>query len=431
MRDLVLFAVLAWLVVAIPKRPYIGALAWVVFGVMYPHRLAYGAAHHFPFSQVIAILTLLGLFLTKDHRELKGGAAGVVLTIFFGWTLIANTFAFHPADAWAYVDRVFKVILMTFVLLLLIHTREQIIALVWCLVISIGFYGFKGGIFVLATGGSFMVLGPINSAMSGNNSLGTGTVIILPLIYFLLLVTKNRWVRLGLMIALPLCAISVLGSYSRGALLAVFATGILLWMRGRNKLLLGALAVAFVLVAIPFMPEHWTARMNTIKTYEEDLSAMQRIWAWETAYNIAVGRFPLAGGFEFQSMATSALYSPNPNFFHVAHSIYFQVLGSLGFIGLSLYLRFWVLAWRQGSWLRKRCRDHADIKWAFQLGSMAQCALLAFFVGGAFLDIAFWDLPFYLWASLVGAKYVVMKGANLTEPVATRSPARTAARALG
>lgn len=426
MRDILLFAIFAWLVITIPRRPFVGALAWVVFSVLYPHRLTYGPAYDFPFAMVIAVLTLVSIVFTKEHRRPKGGAAAIVLIVFLVWACIANLVAFHPDDALVYLDRVVKVFLMTFVLLLLIHTRQQVEALLWCLVLSLGFYGFKGGIFVILSGGNYMVNGPEDSQMAGNNNLGTGIVIILPIIYYLLQVTKNRIGKWWLMIAMPLCSISVLGSYSRGALLAIGGMAGLLWLRGKNKLVLALAAVAFVTLAVPFMPDKWTNRMNTIETYEEDLSAMQRIWAWRTAYNIAKEHFPLAGGFEFQSPAVAAKYSPNPNFFHVAHSIYFQVLGSLGFIGLALFLLFWILVWRQAAWLRKRCRDQPDLRWAYTLGGLVQASLLGYFIGGAFIDIAFWDLTYYVYAALAGAIYTV----NSTPEVSRASAQGFAAGSL-
>jgi len=210
-------------------------------------------------------------------------------------------------------------------------------------------------------------------------------------------------------VAMPLCAVSVLGSYSRGAFLAILAMGVLLWLRGRHKLTVAVAAIAFVLVAIPFMPDKWTARMNTIQSYEGDLSAMQRLWAWETAYNVAKDRFPVGGGFEFNSPETSAKYSPNPEYSHVAHSIYFQVLGSLGFIGLLIFLVFFWLVWRQAAWLRRHCRGQPDLQWAFNFGSIVQVSLVGYLVGGAFLDIAFWDLPYYLYAAIAAAKYAVIE----------------------
>ena len=428
-RDLVLFAALAGLVFTIPRRPFVGALAWVVFGVMYPHRLTWGPAYSFPFSQVIAILTLVGLLMTGQHRQPKGGAAAVVLLVLLAWSAFMQFHAFYPDAALIYLDRIAKVFLMTFVLLLLIHTREQVEALLWCLVVALGFYGIKGGVFVLLTGGNHMVMGPPDSPMEGNNSLGVGTVIIIPLMYYLLQVSKRRTVRLGLMAAMFLCSISVLGSYSRGAFLAVLAMGALLWLRGRHKLPVAIAAVVFATVVIPFMPDQWAARMGTIKTYEDDLSAMQRLWAWETAYNIAKDRFPVAGGFEYQSPATSARYSPNPEHVHVSHSIYFQLLGSLGFIGLGLFLTFWWLVWRQASRLRALGRGKPDLQWVQQLGSLVQVSLVGYFVGGAFLDLAFWDLPYYLYTAVVGARYVAQHSTRGDRNTQTQSlpggPART------
>ncbi len=421
-RDLLLFAVLLVLVWVIPRRPFVGGLAWVVFGVMYPHRLTWGPAYNFPFSLVIALLTLVGLVLTKEHRQPKGGAAALTLCVFLAWAAFTTLFAFNPEPALEYLDRVAKVFLMTLVLLLLMHKREQVEALLWCLVVALGFYGVKGGVFTLATGGNYMVNGPPDSAMEGNNSLGVGTVVIIPLMYYLWQVSERRLVRLGLMIAMPLCAVSVLGSYSRGALLAILAMGVLLWIRGRHKVTMAAAAIVFVLVAIPFMPAKWTARMQTIESYEGDLSAMQRIWAWETAYNIAKDRFPLGGGFEYHSPETSAKYSPNPEYSHVAHSIYFQVLGSLGFIGLLIFLAFFWLVWRQAAWLRRYCRGSPDLQWAFNFGSLVQVSLLGYLVGGAFLDIAFWDLPYYLYAAIAAAKFAVIQTQSETADAVTQRP---------
>ena len=84
LRDLLLFGIFAILVPKILAHPYIGSLAWVVFGVMNPHRLTYGPAHDFQFALFIAILTMVGTVFTRDHRKMKGGLPAVVLIVFFG-----------------------------------------------------------------------------------------------------------------------------------------------------------------------------------------------------------------------------------------------------------------------------------------------------------------------------------------------------------
>lgn len=117
----------------------------------------------------------------------------------------------------------------------------------------------------------------------------------------------------------------------------------------------------------------------------------------------------MGGGLEWNGPATSAKYSPVPDVWLVAHSIYFQVLGSLGFLGLALFLLFWVLVWRQCAWIRRKTRDRPDLRWAFILASMTQVSLVGYAVGGAFLDLAFWDLPYYLYAAITVAQYIVRR----------------------
>jgi probable O-glycosylation ligase (exosortase A-associated) len=145
--------------------------------------------------------------------------------------------------------------------------------------------------------------------------------------------------------------------------------------------------------------------MRTIETYEQDSSAMQRIYAWHMAFNIAVDRFT-GGGFEYPSPEVVARYSPAP-WVSVAHSIYFQALGEHGFVGLGLFLLFWFLVLKQCATIRRRARDRPELDWAFSLASMIQASMAGYAIGGAFINIAFWDVPYYLYAIVIVMDYVV------------------------
>jgi len=409
LRDILLFAILLAVLLLITRRPFFGCLGWVIFGVMNPHRLSWGLAYDFPFSQIIAIATLLGLVLTKQHRTVKGGAAAIVLIFFFLWSCVTTVFAFNPEPSFAYLLRVLKTFVMTLVMLTLMRTKRDVILMVAALAFSLAFYGTKGGLFVIATGGNYMVMGPPDSPMDGNNSLGVGLTMVIPLLYFLRQQFSNRWLRWCLNASMLLCAVSVMGAYSRGAMLAIGAMSILLWLRSKNKIGILALAVVFALVAIPAMPEKWTAKMNTLEAYEKDDSAMFRLYTWETAYNIAKDRFPVSGGFEWESPKTSAKYSPLPSLVLVPHSVYFQVIGSQGFIGLALFLTFWLLVWQQCRWLRINSLNKPGLEWMNLLGSMVQVSLVGYAVGGAFLDLAFWDVPYYLFSAVGAACFALRK----------------------
>ena len=149
------------------------------------------------------------------------------------------------------------------------------------------------------------------------------------------------------------------------------------------------------------MPETWTSRMSTIKTYDQDASALGRINAWWNAWNLAVDRFPIGGGFGIYELDVFARYAPVPHDVHAAHSIYFQILGEHGFAGLFLFLSIFVLAWLCGNDIVRKTRQRKDFEWARDLAAMSQVSLIGYLSGGAFLSLGYFDLPYYVVVVLV------------------------------
>jgi probable O-glycosylation ligase (exosortase A-associated) len=115
----------------------------------------------------------------------------------------------------------------------------------------------------------------------------------------------------GLAASMGLTAIAAIGSQSRGALLAIAAMGFFLWLKSRHKLVTGMLMAMVIGVLAAVLPQSWYDRMNTIKTYQEDDSALGRINAWHTAFNVASDRIT-GGGFSMFSASTFRAYAPEP-----------------------------------------------------------------------------------------------------------------------
>ena len=407
LRDIVLFAVILGGIPFILRRPYIGVLYWTWLSLMNPHRLSY-AAFDFQFAQIIAVATFAGILFTKDERRWKGGPEVYVLIVLLVWMSVTTLFALEPDHAFELWKQVMKVQVMTFVALLVLHSRRHIELFVWALALSVGFYGVKGGLFTIITGGNFHVLGPAGSFIEDNNALALATVMTIPLFYHLFTETKQRLIKLGLAAAMVLCAFSVLGSYSRGALLAIGAMGAFLWLHSRNKLLFGAAIAVLVPLLLAFMPEGWDARMSTIVEYQGEGSAESRLATWGMLFRIANDQF-FGAGFAPYTRKVFDIYMPEWPTLHSAHSIYFQLLGEHGWIGLALFLLMWFLVWRCSRWIVKNTRDRSDLAWARSLSSMIQVSLAGFFVGGAFLNLAYWDLPYYELVALVLVRDLVRR----------------------
>jgi probable O-glycosylation ligase (exosortase A-associated) len=389
-------------------RPTIGVFLWLWVSVMNPHRLTW-SSQDIRFAYFIAIATLVGLLFSKEPKRLPVAPVTVILLLLVLWMTLSTFFALETALSLEMWKQVIKIQLMVFVALYLLHTKQQVQVLIWVLAGSVAFFGVKGGIFTILYGGEFRVNGPPGSFIEENNALGLATIMTIPLLYYLFLQATKHWVRWGLLAAMVLCGFSALGSQSRGGFLAILAMIGLLWWKSRRKFVTGLVLILLVPVAIGFMPEKWLDRMQTIQSYEQDASAMSRINAWTTALNVAEDRPFVGAGFNGHYASEYVRYAVNLADIRPAHSIYFQMLGEHGFVGLALFLLLWILAWRDASWITRQSGSHKELEWASDLARMIQVSLVGYFVGGAFLQLAYYDVPYNLLVALVLTRILVEK----------------------
>jgi probable O-glycosylation ligase (exosortase A-associated) len=251
------------------------------------------------------------------------------------------------------------------------------------------------------------VWGPDGTFIYDNNALGVANVMSIPLWVYFYLIAERPWIKLAILGCITLTTVAVFGSHSRGALLAIAAMSAFLWLKSRRKVLVGVVLAVLAAAIIEFMPSQWEERMGTMATYEEDGSAMGRIDAWLMLYNLAVDRPVVGGGFEPYTDEIYQRYNPNFDKPQVAHSIYFQVLGEHGFVGLAIWLLFWLLTWRMCRQVIARTRDLPEHAWANWLARMVQVSLVGYFVGGAFLNLAYWDMPYYLMVLMAVTRYAL------------------------
>ena len=405
MRDFFVAAVIFGLLPFVLKRPWLGVLLWNWLCYMNTHRLGWGFAYNFPFAMIVAIVTVVSFLMSKERKEMIWTRETVVLSMFVGWMLFTTLFALYPEDAWIQWDKVWKIQLMIFLIVLVIKDRQKLHWMIWVMALSLGFYGIKGGIFTILNGGAFRVQGPPGTFFGGNNEVALALVMTIPLIRYLHLQETRKWLKNGLAGAMVLTAVAAIGSQSRGALVAMAAMGLFLWFKSRHKLLTGIYILIAAGIVAAVMPQEWYDRMDTIQNYQEDNSALGRINAWHTAFNVAQSRVT-GGGFEMFAPATFREYAPEPFDVHDAHSIYFEVLGEHGFVGLALFLTLGVLAWIRGQQVINRCKNDIEHKWAADLVAMVQVSLVGYATGGAFLGLAYFDLPYHLMiVILLAAKF--------------------------
>lgn len=396
MRDLITAIIIFGSLPYTLKYTYVGVLTWSWIAYMNPHRLGWGFARDYPFAYLVAIVTLISFLFNRKQIVFPKNGLLFVWFAFIFWMVITTIFAIAHEPALEQLIKVAKIQLFSILTLLLFGSIEKVNKLIWVIVLSLSYFGIKGGIFTILHGGSFIVWGPPGTFIEGNNELALAVLMVTPLMYYLSSISKNKWLKRGLLLGMILMGASALGSQSRGALLAGLSMLLQFWLKSKNKISTGLVASLVLGVLVVFMPSNWHNRMDTIETYEEDASAMGRINAWEAAYNLAKDRF-LGGGFDgINELIIFQLYAPNPLDYHDAHSIYFEVLGDHGFVGLFLFLLLGILTWRATKVAIKLSNNIDKLKDLNLLARMLQACLIAYATGGAFLGLAYFDLYYHL-----------------------------------
>ncbi|MDR2260355.1 MAG: putative O-glycosylation ligase, exosortase A system-associated [Azoarcus sp.] len=419
MRDILVVGICVIGALMALRRPWIGVLLWTWISVMNPHRYCWGFAYDAPVAAMAAGSTLFGLLLTRERRNpFSLGAPAAWLLLFMLWMTLSWLlgYGFNSADILASMrdydlwNRVIKTLFMTFVALALLHNRLHILAFAWVFAMSLGILGIKGGLFTVASGGSYRVWGPAGSFIYDNNEFALALITIIPLLHFLQLQSARKWVRHGLTLAMLLCAAAALGSRSRGALVALAAMGGLLWWRSRRKGMMAVAILAVLAMVLLMMPEEWWERMRSIFDPAADNSALGRLRAWKVAIQVAL-HHATGAGMVYLHPVIFYMWDSSQGDPIAAHSVYFQILGNHGFIGLFLYLMMGVLTFRYAGWLRRHARAIPEAQWAADLGAMAQVSMAGFAVGGAFLSLAYVDIPFDIMVLvLVTRRWVQTRG---------------------
>lgn len=392
MRDLALAAVLVLLLAMAVARPFVGVLVWSWISFMNPHREAFGFAQTQPWAMMAFLATILGCFLAREPKKFAPTPIAMLLVVLGLCFTLTSFAALAPPEAvWAKWDGIIKMLVGLALTSLLLTDRWRIHAMIWLIVISLGYFGVKGGIFTLMTGGAFIVVGPPDSMIGDRNHLAVALLFAIPLMNYLRQQSSHPIVRWGLVLGMASTLMAVVGSQSRGALIGLAATAGVLWLRSPGKIVSGIAIVAALAAAVAFMPDSWVERMNTIQDYNADASAMGRITIWRVAIQLALMRPLTGGGFlgmYFQHIVNQIDPAVEAR---ATHSIWLEVLGEHGFPTFFVWVAVLLAGVLASLRIVRLANGRPDLRWAYDLARMAQVSIVAYCIGGSFLSLSYWD----------------------------------------
>lgn len=415
MRDIVIMIGFLGLMPLCFSRPFVGILVWTWFTVMNPHRETYGFAYFFQFNLIIAAVTFLGLFTASEKIKPIKNFTIYIMFSFFAWTIFTCFSAIDPIMSWTFLNATpSRVYVYIFMLVLLVDREERLLALLWIVVISLGYYGATIGIVgVLAGGRNIGVaenFGPVDTMIQDRNHMAVALMMMFPILIYLHQYTANKMVRTLIKIVLFLSLITVIVSYSRTGLLCIMLVGGYYFMFLRNKIIILIAIMVVFSMSVFFMPPEWQSRMSfSNDEIQKEGSLSVRLESWKLARAIANDKPITGGGFRIvQNPKAMAMYpGVSANAYAAAvHSIYFEVLSDHGYVGLLLFLMTLSSGLYMNMSTRRITKNHETLQWTFDMATALQLSICVYALGGAALSLAYFDVFYIIIFSSAALNYM-------------------------
>jgi len=411
MRDIVVISYFAVLVVLALGRPHIALGLWVWTALGTPNSLTFGFSGSVRYNLIAAIITILSCLSFKRDTPVRPNASVLIALIFVLWTLLSTAMAIHDSSNLIRVlDGWLRGIVLAAMTLIIVRQKLHFVVIAWTIVLGIGLYSGIEGLKYFASAGSHRIVGPQNSNLHDNNHLAMAINMMLPFAIFLLRDLKKPSSRLAMLLFIATSILAVVGTDSRGGF-AGLAIVLLSWaILSKRKRLVAPFLILGLIAGASFVPQTYIDRISTISEASEEGSFQSRVISWKQSTLIALDNPFTGGGFhavqnafvwerysrdfhrlDFIDTEHASIYS-----FKAAHSIYFEVLGDHGFVGLFLFLLVFISSGIAAIRLSKSKPPKPELSWIPHFATACTLSLAAFAVSGALLSMAYFELAWLL-----------------------------------
>lgn len=439
MRDILFVLIFPLILYAVFKRPFIGAAMWLWVAMFFPNGWVYSFAGSFRYNFIIVVFAIISYVNWKDKQKNEKDTLTFLILLFIFWTLITSIFTISiPEIVWSEWIEFLKVTLLFIFTISVLRTQLHINVLIWALVLSIGFYGCLEGLKYISSGGAHRIAGLRGHILGDRNELALAFNMLLPLIAYLISISKMKLVKIGLFCVIVLLIVAIIGTYSRGGTLALIIVGGYFWLQSKHKVLYAVILAISFTIASNYVPSSWFNRMDTLETAQKDSSFLGRVLAWKHATMVA-NDYPITGG-GFKAGQTSYVwwsYDAAGSFnslidtsqmhtvgFKAAHSIYFQVLGDHGYVGLLMFLSILITAYFKMGKNIRLAKLHESDKSLIQLCKYLKVSLIAYCAGGAGVSLAYFDMLYAILALTVVIEHKIILPAKKTEELSIQNFSR-------
>jgi putative inorganic carbon (hco3(-)) transporter len=378
-------------------RPFFGLIIFSWLSYMRPQNFVW-ATEGFRFSYIIGGALILGyLVRLREEGTFFKARENYIMLIFLIMLFITCIFSIWPTQSWPKFIEMTKIIIIAFITASIVNTRDKF---KWMSLIIAGFFGFfafKGAIQGALMG--YRLRGPDFSMITDNNDFALAMNMAMPFFLYLGINETIKWRKYLLYYLFISGVATVIFTYSRGGFLGLVVIILALVLKSNRKLTGLVFLGVGLLIFVNFAPAEYKERIETIKHYEADESAMSRIHSWQAGWNMATSN-PITGvGFRNYVMAYPTYHWSKP---YVAHNSYIQLMAENGFISLFLFLLLLFFTIQKLRKIRKNIPRNEKTQWLHNYSHMLEVAFYGYITCSMFLSRADFDL-FYQFVGMVVA----------------------------
>src|SRR5580658_10510192 len=388
--------------------PFVMTLGYVWVDTFRPQEVSYIILNELPVAFIMGAGAVLSYFMMDRRSPPPLMLASILQVMIAIWMTTTLLWAELPDRAWAKWDWAFKAMAFAAFVPLVIRSRVQIEAFVQTYVFSLAANFVPFGLKVLISGGGYgqnLGLQTGNTGLAEGGQLSTVCLMAVPLALFLgkhgKLLPRLPMMNMAYAGVAALAVVTALGTYERSALVGLVVLGAYMFFRSRRKFLYVLVVGAISVVIVVKMASSWDERVSTITDYATEGSALTRIlvWQWTLGY---VSSHPLGGSFDAYGINT-IIMPPDPlnpggsvQNGRAWHSIYFEMLGELGWPGLFMFLTAALYSVTSLLNLSRRCKKIPNLIWVADMSDALQTSIMVFLSSGAFVGIAFIPTFWYI-----------------------------------
>lgn len=392
-------------------NPIYGLMAYIALAVIKPEAMWPWSVGEGRYSLAVATCMFLGWVMTKRATFELGRSFSVValLFAFLAWSYFGAYFPSNQFLAWDYVERLAKIIIPLLVGLTMITSTRELKMIAWTIVIAQGYVAYELNSYYFS---GYNVLQYEGFGGMDNNSAAIALVTGFGIAFFLGLNSEKLWQK-GLAWGLGLfMAHAVLFSFSRGGALGLLVAGMTIAIVIPKSaktwgLLIACACLASVLAGAEVRDRFMTAFEK--QDGEREASAQSRVDLWADCWDVMT-KYPVMGVGPNHWPVIASDYGWPPG--KEAHSLWMQTGAELGFVGLGLYLGFYLLCIFR-LWLLTWKSTPVDDEWYKHTARMTLAGLCGFLVSASFVSIEALEIPYY--TALLGCG--ALKLASCRQPV--------------